>query len=307
MRSSRFAVTLALSLAVLTAVSVARTPDGQFERTLQVNGPADLEVLTHSGDITVRAGQAGSVFIRGKIFVGDRWFSGSRRGDVSELEKNPPIRQSGNAIKIDYPAMHNIAIDYEITVPAETSVRAHSGSGNQTMDGIHAKLDLEAGSGDLRLSSIQGEVHAHTGSGNIDVRDLAGPFTADAGSGDIRLDARGAGDIRVHTGSGNIQLQDVKGTLRAEAGSGDVNVGGAQTGEWEIRTGSGNITLRLPEQAAYDLQASTGSGRVVADQPVSMTVQGDVQRSREHSINGKVHGGGPLLMVHTGSGDVHIQ
>src|SRR5213594_532141 len=99
MRSSRFAVTLALSLAVLTAVSVARTPDGQFERTLQVSGPADLEVLTHSGDITVRAGQAGSAFIRGKIFVGDRWFSGNRRGDVAELEKNPPIRQNGNTIR----------------------------------------------------------------------------------------------------------------------------------------------------------------------------------------------------------------
>lgn len=307
MRSSRFAVTLVVSLVVFTAFCVARTPDGQFERTLQVSGPADLEVLTHSGDITVRAGQQGSIFIRGKIFIGDRWFSGNRRGEVAELEKNPPIRQTGNNIKIDYPGMHNIAIDYEITVPAETSLRAHSGSGNQTVDGIHGKLDLEAGSGDLRLSAIQGEVHAHTGSGNIDVRDLAGPFTADAGSGDIRLDARGAGDIRVHTGSGNIQLQDVKGTLRAEAGSGDVNVAGAQTGEWEVRTGSGNVTLRLPDQAAYDLQASTGSGRVVADQPVSMTVQGDIQQTREHSINGKVHGGGPLLMVHTGSGDVHIQ
>ena len=307
MRSSRFAVTLVVSLVVFTAFSAARTPDGQFERTLQVSSPADLEVLTHSGDITVRAGQSGSIFIRGKIFVGDRWFSGGRRGDVAELEKNPPIRQTGNSIKIDYPGMRNIAIDYEITVPAETSFRARSGSGDQTIDGIHGKVDLEAGSGDLRLSSIQGEVHAHTGSGNIDVRDLSGPFTADAGSGDIKLDARGTGDIRVHTGSGNIQLQDVKGTLRAEAGSGDVNVAGAQTGEWEVRTGSGNVTLRLPDQAAYDLQASTGSGRVVADQPVSMTVQGDIQRSREHSINGKVHGGGPLLMVHTGSGDVHIQ
>jgi hypothetical protein len=307
MRSLRFAINLALSVAVLTALCLARTPDGTFERTFQVSGPADLEVLTHSGDITVRAGQAGSMFIRGKIFVGERWFSGSRREDVSELEKNPPIRQTGNSIKIDYPGMHNVAIDYEITVPAETSVRAHSGSGDQTIDGLRSKIDLEAGSGDLRLTSIQGEVRAHTGSGNIDVRDLAGPFTAEAGSGDIRLDARGAGDIRVHTGSGNIQLQDVKGTLRAEAGSGDVSIVGAQTGQWEIRTGSGNVRLRLPDQAAYDLQASTGSGRVVADQPVTMTVQGDVQRGREHSINGKVHGGGPLLMVHTGSGDVHIE
>jgi hypothetical protein len=42
------------------------------------------------------------------------------------------------------------------------------------------------------------------------------------------------------------------------------------------------------------------------DAPVEMTVQGRVQETRK-SINGKVRGGGPLLAVRTGSGDIHIQ
>jgi DUF4097 and DUF4098 domain-containing protein YvlB len=119
------------------------------------------------------------------------------------------------------------------------------------------------------------------------------------------LESKGSGDVRIHTGSGNIELHEVHGALRAEAGSGDVNIDGEQTGEWDVRTGSGDVRLRLPDQAAFDLGASTGSGRVIVDHPVTLTVQGDLERA-QRSITGKVNGGGPQLTVHTGSGDVHI-
>jgi hypothetical protein len=278
---------------------------GSFQRTFQVTGTVDLEVLTHSGDISVHSGPAGTVSISGKISVGDRWFSGNWQAEVSELEKNPPIRQSGNSIHIDYPNVRNIAIDYDITVPADTSVRTRSGSGDQSIEGLRTNLDLESGSGDMRLSDLKGDIRVHTGSGNVDAQDVTGGIDAEAGSGDIRLHAKGAGNVRVHTGSGNIELHDVNGALRAEAGSGDVTIDGVQTGAWDIRTGSGNVRLRLPNEAAFDLGASTGSGRVVVDHPVTMTIQGDVQRS-QRSVHGKVRGGGPLLTVHTGSGDVDI-
>jgi hypothetical protein len=41
-------------------------------------------------------------------------------------------------------------------------------------------------------------------------------------------------------------------------------------------------------------------------QPIEMTVQGRIGESRKH-VQGKVHGGGPVLSVHTGSGDIRIQ
>src|SRR6266403_2251257 len=65
---------------------------GTFDRSFQVNGPVDLEVLTRSGDITIRNGSAGTVSIHGKIHLGNSWFEGSHKGEVEELEKNPPVR-----------------------------------------------------------------------------------------------------------------------------------------------------------------------------------------------------------------------
>src|SRR5262249_1619063 len=149
----------------------------------------------------------------GKIHVGDRWFSGNRQQDVSEIEKNPPIRQSGNTVSIDYVNYHDISVDYEITAPADTTVQTHSGSGDQRIEGLRGRLDLESGSGDLTMRDIAREIRAHTGSGNVEARDVAGPFTAEAGSGDIRVEEKSEGNVRVHTGSGNIELRGVNGAV----------------------------------------------------------------------------------------------
>jgi Putative adhesin len=304
--SSRRKLSALILIILFASASLATASvQGTFQRTFQVSGPVDLEVLTRSGDIVIHSGPAGTVSVSGKIHVGDRWLEGNRQNDVNEIEKNPPIRQNGSSIRIEYVNIRNISIDYEITVPADTAVHARSGSGNQEIEGLRSKLDLETGSGDMRLRDVTGDVHVHTGSGNVEGRDVSGPLTAEAGSGDIRLDVKGSGDVRVHTGSGNIELHQVHGSMRAEAGSGDVRVDGAQKGDWDVKTGSGNVELRLPQEAAFDLGASTGSGRVVVGHPVTMTVQGDVQQEQK-SVHGKVRGGGPLLTVRTGSGDVHI-
>src|SRR5438094_590889 len=187
----------ALVVALFATASLsAASVQGSCQRTFQVSGPVDLEVLTRSGDITVHSGPAGTASVNGKMHVSDRWFEGNRQSDISDLEKNPPVRQSGNSIHIEIVNMRNISIDYDITVPADTEVRARSGSGSQEIDGSRSKPDLESG-------------------------------------------------------------------------------------------------------------ASTGSGRVVVDHPVTMTLQGDV-RHEQRAVRGKVRGGGPLVTVHTGSGDVHI-
>jgi hypothetical protein len=303
-RTSRWIAVLVAFVAG-TTILVAASVQGSFERTYQVSGPVDLQVLTRSGDITVRTGPVGQVLVKGTIHVGDTWFNGGRQDAVSEIEKNPPIQQSGNSIHIEYLNVHNISVDYEITAPADTTLQSHSGSGDQSVEGLHGGLNLESGSGDMRLRDIHGEIRVRTGSGNLEARGVAGALTADAGSGDIRADSTGPGNIRVHTGSGNVELRGVNGGLRADSGSGDVTVVGTQTGIWEVRTSSGNVDLELPNGAAFDLDATAGSGSVTVDRPVTMTVQGNLERA-QHQIRGKVNGGGPELMVHTGSGDVRI-
>jgi hypothetical protein len=298
----------AIALVVLSASALvfASTPQGAFEKTLTVSGPVDLEVLTHSGDVTVRAGSSGSVFIRGKIYVGNHWLGGNRDADVHEIEQHPPIRQEGNNIHIDYVNLRNISVDYEISVPAETAVRTRSGSGDQTIEGTHGNVDTQTGSGDVKLENLTGEIRLQTGSGNIRARHISGAVRGGTGSGDVEIDEAASGDIDLHTGSGNINARGVQGGFHGETGSGDVTAEGTQTGSWEIRTGSGNVHVRLPSNAAFDADISTSSGTVDVGEPIEMTVQGRVGDTHKQ-IHGKVHGGGPLLRVRTGSGDIHIQ
>lgn len=301
---SLFAITLVVLFT--SAMVLASSPQGTFEKTLQVSGPVNLEVLTHSGDVTVRAGSSGSVVIRGKIYVGNSWFEGHRDTDVHAIEQNPPIRQDGNNVHIDYVNMRNISIDYEITVPAETTVQARTGSGDQTIEGTHGNLDVQTGSGDVKLSNLKGEIRLQTGSGDVRAHEVAGAVRGGTGSGDVEIEETGPGDIDLHTGSGGITARGVQGSFHGEAGSGDITAEGTQTGSWEIHTGSGNVHVRLPANAAFDADISTSSGSIDVGSPIETTVQGRVEESHK-TIRGKVRGGGPLLRVRTGSGDIQIE
>jgi putative adhesin len=295
-----------LVFVVISSLAGFASVIGTFDRSFQVSGPVDLEVLTRSGDITVRTGSSGSVSIRAKIHSGNSWFLGDQKPQVQELQNNPPIRQNGNSIRIDYVNLRNISVDYEITVPEDTTVRAHTGSGNQTVEGVRGNADLESASGDLRLDRLTGDLHFQTASGNVRARQISGPARVKVGSGDIEIEEVGSGDIDVRNGSGNITVRGINGGFRAETGSGDIRGEGTPKNMWSIRTGSGNVTLRVPSDLAFDVDVSTSSGSVTMGHPVTTTIQGRVKESRK-SIVGKVRGGGPTISVHTGSGDIHVQ
>jgi DUF4097 and DUF4098 domain-containing protein YvlB len=158
----------------------------------------------------------------------------------------------------------------------------------------------------VKLSRLNGEIRLQTGSGNIRAHDISGAVKGGTGSGDVEIEESGAGDVDLHTGSGNLSARGVQGGFHGETGSGDITAEGTQTGTWDMRTGSGNVHVKLPQNAAYDADISTSSGTVDVGQPIEMTVQGRVGDSHK-SIHGKVHGGGPTLRVHTGSGDIQIQ
>jgi DUF4097 and DUF4098 domain-containing protein YvlB len=280
-------------------------------------------LATGSGDVRVRAGGSNQVQVTGHIRASD-WSGGDAEQKISRLEANPPILQSGNEIHIgridDADLRHNVSISYEVTVPSETELKVETGSGNQTVEGIHGPLDVTAGSGELKISSIgdrvhaqtgsgdieingvQGNVHAKTGSGSIRAEEIAGGFDADSGSGHITLRQTAPGSVRVGTGSGGMELRGVHGSLEAKAGSGTIEAEGSPTGAWNLHTGSGEVNLKIPSEAAFDLDAHTSSGSISVEQP--HTVQGSVGRKE---IRGRVGGGGVPVDVETGSGDIQIQ
>ncbi len=260
---------------------------GRFERTFSVNGPVELQIKNGSGDIVVREGGSGSVEIRAKIYVGNGWFGGG--GDDSKvhaIESNPPVEQFGNTIRIkELEGYHNISIDYEIAVPAETRVRSETGSGDVTVEGIQGPAEVQTGSGDVKMHEVHGNVRAETG------------------SGDTRFDGIDAGRVEIKTGSGDVDLRDLRCALQATTGSGDIQAQGRPTGTWRLDTSSGEVKLHLPSDLAFDLDAHTGSGDVHTAGSLSLTILGSLGHGE---LRGKARGGGVPVEVQTGSGDITI-
>ncbi len=283
MKSVKF-LALAITLCGLAVLPLNAATTGHFERTLQVNGAVELEVTSGSGNITVHQGGAGTVAVTAKIHSNNgSWLFGS--GNVEErihkIEQNPPIVQQGNTIRIgrfeDRELTRNISIDYDITVPPQTKLTSHTGSGDQTISGLQlpmtaktgsgnitvervsAETRVSSGSGDLKINSIKGVLYADTGSGNIHAEDVAGdvfaiPEAATLKCGRARRQRESANRLRQHPTARR------EGRPAADAGSGNIEVEGEPTSDWQLVAGSGNITLKVPTQASFNIDARTSSG-----------------------------------------------
>jgi hypothetical protein len=310
------------ALAAFTARPAVAADEGHFDRTLTVTGAVDLDVQTGSGNITVRPGNAGSVEIHAKIHS-DGWHFGSDTSQIEAIEKNPPIQQEGNTIRIGHVADHellrHISISYEIITPKETKLHSTSGSGDEKIDGIAGPVETTSGSGSLSVHDIGSDVRANTGSGDVDVQNIhgsaristgsgglqatgiAGSLTASTGSGDVKLEQTAAGDVDVSTGSGEVTLDHIKGGARVRTGSGNIHAEGEPTGPWKLHTGSGDVAIKVPSSAAFELAAMTSSGSIHSDREIVMS--GNVN---PHELRGKVNGGGVLIELHTSSGSIRI-
>src|ERR1700723_4247471 len=138
-------VLVAMSLCLPAAFAAERS----FDRTLSVNGAVTLHVSTGAGYIHVSPGSDNQVHIVGHVKSGGNswWGGGSSDDAVSRVANNPPINQAGNIIRVGEgsdDSMRHVAIDYEITTPANTMLAA------------------ESGSGDLQLSNLNGTGREHT-------------------------------------------------------------------------------------------------------------------------------------------------
>jgi hypothetical protein len=273
---------------ILSPSSLFASTDGTFDRSLNVNGAVTLNVATGSGHIRITPASDNRVHIIGHVHAGHGLFdNGSAEEAVKRICDNPPIEQVGSIIRVGHQSQnrdwfHNVSIDYDITTPKGTDLEASSGSG------------------DVRVDDLAGPAKLNSGSGSIEASGLSGRIILSTGSGDIRASMTMTTEVKAETGSGSIRLNGVQGALKAQTGSGDIEVQGQPTSPWKLGTGSGSVTLSTGG-AHFTLDASTGSGSVHSDPP--LTTHGSLEK---HHVEGEINGGGPIVRVETGSGDVRI-
>jgi len=278
-----------LSIAAILTLSTAAyaAPDGNFDRTLSVSSLSDLYVSTGSGSIRIHPGSGSQIHVVGHVHASWSAF-GDVNARIQRIVDNPPVTQSGNAVHIgeanERELFNNISIDYEITVPGDVA------------------LNLRSGSGDIEVDNVGRFLAAASGSGSVRSHGLRGPANLETGSGDIELEEQAAGDVKARTGSGSIRVHNLDGTLNSKTGSGDIEADGNLTGAASVTTGSGSVRLHIAPSSHFSFEGSTGSGAIRVSFPGAP--QQD-EHSRHH-LTASINGGGPPLVIHTGSGEIEV-
>jgi len=298
---------IALALPVLLPTTAALAAEGNFDKTLTVTGAPTVSISEGSGYIHVYPGSDNQVHIKGHVHSNPNWFGGDADARVKDIVASPPIVQEGNTITVaprhaDSDLFQNISIDYDITTPKATALKAHTGSGSIEIGGIQGLASAGSGSGSIHVDNIGPNARITTGSGRIQATNVHGAATLQTGSGSVDLALTAAGDVKAQTGSGSIHIDGVAGALRAGTGSGSIEVAGNPTDEWRVETGSGSIHLRLAPNAKFNFNGGTGSGTIHLSQPI--LTQGDLNK---HHVTGTVNGGGPTLRASSGSGSITLE
>jgi DUF4097 and DUF4098 domain-containing protein YvlB len=251
----------ALSMALATTAAAQRSPDFRWEKAFASG--RDVSLHNVAGNVTVKASTSGKVEVLGYKHG---------RGDMSRLHAE--VRETSRGLVVcvvdddtdwtcdergmsshsnrrrgDY--WDNGAMDIEVTVPANTSLRAGSVSGDVIVTGVQGDVRASSVSGEVTLehiratsvygNSVSGDVNAQidalTGRGDLSFRSV---------SGDIRLDLPKTfdADLSMSTVSGHMDTDyqlTLNGRMSNRRLEGRIGEGGRSL---DISTVSGNVRLR---------------------------------------------------------------
>jgi len=279
---------LAVAVSLLSLTLCEGQTERTFEKTLNVSGPVTLDLVTDAGGIRVTRGEPGVVRVRGILKAQRGWWvsgGGNAEDKIRQLERNPPIEQSGSTVRVGYVTdkslLKGVSMRLEIVTPPESELRARTDSGGISVDGIKGPVDCKADSGGIEANNIDSDVHVGTDSGGIHIRAIRGSVYARADSG-------------------GIEAQDIAGAIDVATDSGGIHLSQTRPAPVRARADSGGARLTLARAGGYDLKLHSDSGRISTPE---MTVHGKIS---QHNVEGSVRGGGPRVEIDVDSGNIDI-
>jgi DUF4097 and DUF4098 domain-containing protein YvlB len=269
-------------LTFVVALSVSARAD-EWRKTYSTAGKPDIRVDANDAEIRVstadRKDMEAVVSTRGyKIGSGGVTISERQVGDRIELKLHTPTFQVFGFHK---------SVEVELNVPREADLDLRSGDGKIIGENLNGHVTLNSGDGDIRVNTGKGSFNVATGDGRVECHRIEGDLKAETKDGGVQIDGVFT-SLDLHTGDGSIDA--------------DARPGSTMTSGWTVRSGDGSVNLGLPEGFSADVDVHTGDGHITLDFPV--TVEGSL---RENAIRGKINGGGQLLEIKTGDGNITVR
>lgn len=285
----------------------------RIAKTVKIGAAGQLELSNISGDIVITAG--GGDEVRIDVLKRGRGPTDADAKRQLELVTVDIIERAGRIeVRTRYKEGErhiNASADYTVTAPAGALVTVRSVSGDIRVTGIKGELDVETVSGDVKLDAVGELRRAKTVSGDVDISGVQvdGTLEASSVSGDVVARAVKARRIELETVSGDVELVDAAcDTVTAKALSGEVSFTGAlaKGGRYLFKSHSGDVRLVLAGEVGFEIEASTFSGSINSDLPLTIGGRRESAVSNR-TIRGVYGDGSALVDITTFSGSVVIR
>ena len=196
--------------------------------------------------------------------------------ELSTVSGDIEVRNAGAPVQIS-------TTSGNVTGAGLGRTRVRGVSGDVTLDGVRGFLDIRSTSGTLEIRGAADSVVMSTVSGDVWLDGAPRGIDAGTTSGDVVIDGDAGGVVRLRSTSGEVRLGLDRGLRRAEAS-----------------TVSGSIHVRLADGLGCELKLTSGSGTLDSSVPMK------IRTVSRHEMSGAVRGGGPPVVLNSGSGDIAV-
>jgi len=321
----RFAImTAVIAVSAVTAAQAGNDFQGKIERSFPARDGGKIVVTTERGNIDLTSWDRGEVSVVMTIGVSGvsdedatkliERFAVDMRGDngdvAVEVSYDKPLRplrrQPSVRLTIQVPKRYNADLTTaggDIALSSiEGTAEVRTSGGDVAVRQVSAGVRAITSGGDLMIVGIGGDVEARTSGGDVTVRDATGSVQAATSGGDIEVTGVG-GEVEGRTSGGDVTVLGAKGSVVAITSGGDVTIAYdvSQLPLTEARTSGGDVTVSVLENASARIDASTSSGSVECELPVS--VLGKLARGR---LEGTLGGGGNVLTLRSAGGSIRL-
>lgn len=289
----------------------------RFNRTVRIGRAGSLELSNVAGDITVTGGSGEEVRIEAIKRVRSRDESNARslldelRIEVTELSNRVEVRTLYPRNRRNYSG----SVDFTVSVPTGASATLRSVSGDVRVTNVRGELRAESISGEVITSGATRLSLVKSVSGDIEVTDAAaeGEVTVSSVSGTVMARGLKARSLDLGSVSGDVVLTNVtadRATVKTV--SGNVEYAGplARSGRYEMTAHSGNVRLAVSGTTGFEVEATTFSGDVRSDFPLTLRAgidEGGGRRGRmNRSIRGSYGDASAIVTLKSFSGDIVI-